>query len=232
MPRIAHLPLCRAALLLCLPLLAACSIGRNIGPPPTPTAAPPASSEAAPPPDVSTPAADAYDMDALVAAHPDTPYDVLFIDRMTIHALSTVDATNQCTDAATLADLADLCTAINTSQQANLSQLQQWRAAWYPDQPTTTGAGMTMASLVLPDPQAARFDERFVEALLPHYAGMLALAEHAAQNAEHPELRELASQMVILQQPRLEQMQALQAAWDDAEAEQGAEDEPTEEPTE
>jgi uncharacterized protein (DUF305 family) len=218
MPRTAYLPFRRAALLLCLPLLlAACTIGRNIGPPPTPTAALPASDEAAPSPDVSTPEADAYDMDALVAAHPDTPYDVLFIDRMTIHALSTVDATNQCTDAATLEELADLCAAINASQQDNLSQMQQWRAAWYPDQSATTGAGMTMASLVLPDAQAAAFDERFVEALLPHYAGMLALAEHAAENAEHAELRDLASQMVVLQQPRLEQMQEWQAEWDTTE---------------
>jgi uncharacterized protein (DUF305 family) len=218
MPRTASLPFRRAALLLlCLPLLAACTIGRNIGPPPTPTAALPAINEPAPPPDVSTPDADAYDMDELTAAHPDTPYDVLFIDRMTIHALSTVDATNQCTDAATLADLADLCAAINTSQQNHLSQMQQWRAAWYPDQPATTGAGMTMASLVLPDPQAAGFDERFVEALLPHYAGIQALAEHAARNAEREELRDLATQMVLMQQPRLEQMQVWQAEWNTTE---------------
>jgi uncharacterized protein (DUF305 family) len=218
MPRTASLPFRRAALLLlCLPLLAACTIGRNIGPPPTPTAALPAISEPAPPPDVSTPEADAYDMDALTAAHPDTPYDVLFIDRMTIHALSTVDATNQCTDAATLEELADLCTAINTSQQGHLSQMQQWRAAWYPDQPATTGAGMTMASLVLPDAQAVGFDERFVEALLPHYAGTQALAEHAARNAERDELRDLATQMVLMQQPRLEQMQVWQAEWNTTE---------------
>jgi uncharacterized protein (DUF305 family) len=214
MPRILHLPLCRAALLAVLPLLlAACGIGRNIGPPPTPTAAPPASGEAAPPPPVSAPAADAYDMDALVAAHPDTPYDALFIDRMTIHALSTVDATNQCADAASRTDLADLCGAINASQQSYLSQMQQWRAAWYPDLPVTSGAGMTMASLVLPDAQATAFDRRVVAALLPHYAGMLALAEHAQQNAEHDELRDLAAQMVTTQQERLAQMQEWQAEW-------------------
>jgi uncharacterized protein (DUF305 family) len=70
---------------------------------------------------------------------------------------------------------------------------------------------------VLPDPQAAGFDERFVEALLPHYAGIQALAEHAARNAEREELRDLATQMVLMQQPRLEQMQVWQAEWNTTE---------------
>jgi uncharacterized protein (DUF305 family) len=200
-----HRVLRSSSVLLCLCWLAACG-QRNIGPPPTPTS--PASENATMPtssvPD--TPPSSSYNMTFLVEEHPDVPYDALFLDRMLIHSLSVIDAASQAADLATQPELRAMAELMQETQESRLTQFQQWRSEWYPDTGNTTGAGMGMQSLVIEEPDDA-YDLRFIEAMLPHYVGMVALAEDAQRNAEHAELRELAGEIVTSGQARIERMQ-------------------------
>jgi uncharacterized protein (DUF305 family) len=145
-------------------------------------------------------------MTFLVEEHPDVPYDALFLDRMLIHSLSVIDAASQAADLATQPELRAMAELMQETQESRLTQFQQWRSEWYPDTGNTTGAGMGMQSLVIEEPDDA-YDLRFIEAMLPHYVGMVALAEDAQRNAEHAELRELAGEIVTSGQARIERMQ-------------------------
>jgi uncharacterized protein (DUF305 family) len=141
----------------------------------------------------------------LTAEHPDVPYDALFLDRMLIHSLSVIDAAAQAEDLATQPELRALAELMQQTQEGWLTQFQQWRSEWYPDMGNTTGAGMGMQSLVIEEP-GDTYDLYFIEAMLPHYVGMVALAEDAQRNAEHAELRALADEIVTSGQARIERM--------------------------
>ncbi len=52
-------------------------------------------------------------------------------------------------------------------------------------------------------------DERFVDAMAPHHQGAVEMADVALENAEHPELRQLAGDIVSGQQAEIEQMRAI-----------------------
>lgn len=210
------------------PMLASCSLmQRNIGPPPT---AAPAIIEAAPTVTASDESVGeatapervaatlpeiAYDMDRLTVEHPEVPYDALFLDRLLVHILSTLDATRQARDAATSPELQSIAAHINTTQQPTIIQLQEWRSDWYGDVPVTVGPGMTMTSLVLDDAED-RFDQRFVELLIIHYDGLITLADDAAEQAERPELQQFASELSTTFQQQLAELEQIHAILDDA----------------
>jgi len=52
-------------------------------------------------------------------------------------------------------------------------------------------------------------DERFVDAMAPHHQGAVEMADVALENAEHPEIRQLAGDIVSGQQAEIEQMRAI-----------------------
>ena len=52
-------------------------------------------------------------------------------------------------------------------------------------------------------------DERFIDAMVPHHQGAVEMAEVALENAEHPELRQLAENIIADQQAEIERLRAI-----------------------
>src|ERR671916_1111733 len=52
-------------------------------------------------------------------------------------------------------------------------------------------------------------DERFIDAMVPHHQGAVEMAEVALQNAEHPELRQLAGDIIADQQAEIARLRAI-----------------------
>jgi uncharacterized protein (DUF305 family) len=69
----------------------------------------------------------------------------------------------------------------------------------------TPGAGAMMPM--------GEFDLMFIDMMTPHHAGAIAMAEVALERAEHPELAELAQQVIDAQQSENDQMAAWREAW-------------------
>jgi len=57
------------------------------------------------------------------------------------------------------------------------------------------------------------FDARFIDAMIPHHEGAVTMAQEALTKAEHPELRELAQQMLVAQEREIADMRAWRQAW-------------------
>ena len=52
-------------------------------------------------------------------------------------------------------------------------------------------------------------DERFIDAMVPHHQGAIDMAEVALENAEHPELLQLAENVISTQQAEIEELRRI-----------------------
>jgi uncharacterized protein (DUF305 family) len=68
--------------------------------------------------------------------------------------------------------------------------------------------GMMAASEMLME-NGEYSDERFIDAMVPHHQGAIHMAEVALENAEHPELMQLAENVISTQQAEIEQLRSI-----------------------
>jgi uncharacterized protein (DUF305 family) len=52
-------------------------------------------------------------------------------------------------------------------------------------------------------------DERFIDAMVPHHQGAIAMAEVALKNAEHEEIKQLSQNIISSQQAEIEELKAI-----------------------
>jgi uncharacterized protein (DUF305 family) len=52
-------------------------------------------------------------------------------------------------------------------------------------------------------------DERFIDAMVPHHQGAIAMAEVALKNAEHEEIKELSQNLISSQQAEIEELKSI-----------------------
>ena len=68
--------------------------------------------------------------------------------------------------------------------------------------------GMMSASEMLME-NGKYSDERFIDAMVPHHQGAVDMAEVALENAEHPELLQLAQNIIADQQAEIDELKAI-----------------------
>ena len=59
----------------------------------------------------------------------------------------------------------------------------------------------------------ADFDKAFIDAMIPHHQSAIDAAEMALDNAEHPEIQELAQAIIDAQQREIDEMTAWREEW-------------------
>ncbi|HMO58158.1 MAG TPA: DUF305 domain-containing protein [Roseiflexaceae bacterium] len=140
----------------------------------------------------------------------DQPFDANFIDGMIIHHEGAITMANQALEAAERPEIRELARAIVSAQQAEIDQLKAWRVAWYPDLAPT--AGMAMGTMAVADGDTP-FDQRFIEAMIPHHQDAIAMARAAQQQSERPEIQALALAIISAQEAEIVQMRQWLAGW-------------------
>jgi len=76
-------------------------------------------------------------------------------------------------------------------------------------QGTDHGSGSATSEMLMEDGEYS--DERFIDAMAPHHQGAVDMAMIALQNAEHPELRQLAEEIIAAQQDEIEELSSIKA---------------------
>jgi uncharacterized protein (DUF305 family) len=71
--------------------------------------------------------------------------------------------------------------------------------------------GMDMDMTALAD--AKPFDKAFIDAMVPHHQGAIAMAEELLENGEQPALREMAGDIISAQTKEIARMRAWRKAW-------------------
>ena len=141
------------------------------------------------------------------------PYDALFIDSMIIHHQGAIEMANQALKEATRPEIKAMAEAVIKAQEAENAQMQQWRQSWYPDLATTTGMGMDLGTMEISSDTSKPFEQRFIEAMIPHHEGAVAMAKDAQQNAEHQEIKALSEAIITAQEAEIAQMQQWLNEW-------------------
>ena len=184
-------------------LLAACGTTQQ-------TAAPTTTGAAAAP---TAGAATGMDHGGMQTGQSNAPYDALFIDSMIMHHQGAIDMANQALKQATKPEIKTLAENIVKDQQTEIKQMQEWRKAWYPDLAPTPGMGMDMGTMQIDADASKPFDQRFIEAMIPHHQGAIEMAKDAQQKAEHTEIKTLAGKIITAQEAEIKQMQQWKQDW-------------------
>ena len=158
----------------------------------------------------------------------DDEFDLRFIDGMILHHQGAIAMAESALKNSQREEVKQLAEAIIAAQQTEIDQMQQWRQEWYPNasaEPTMYDAQMGHTMAMTPEMQAAmmmdgdlgtaddEFDLRFINAMIPHHEGALAMAEQALQNSERPELRQVSEDILSSQQAEIDQMTQWRQEW-------------------
>jgi uncharacterized protein (DUF305 family) len=73
--------------------------------------------------------------------------------------------------------------------------------------------GMSMGDMEISTDTSKPFDQRFIEAMIAHHEGAIAMAKDAQQKAEKPEIKTLAQDIITAQEGEISQMRQWQTEW-------------------
>ncbi len=129
------------------------------------------------------------------------PFDLQFIDQMTMHHQGALMSTEMMIADSDRPELRDLAAAIETSQTAQIEQMQTWRSEWYGDLPSSAG-GMDSAQMEqmmsgeamsgMPDMMGEAGEDMYLQMMIVHHQMGVDMAETAVARSERPEIRQLA----------------------------------------
>lgn len=158
----------------------------------------------------------------------DESLDLRFIDGMTPHHQGALAMAKEVLQKSQRPELRKFANQILADQQAEISQMQKWRKAWYPKagselmgwhaegnhtMPMTT-AQITAMQMDLPLGKADQeFDLRFLDAMIPHHEGAVQMAKALQQKSQRPEMVKLAKNIITSQQSEINKMKQWRKAW-------------------
>jgi uncharacterized protein (DUF305 family) len=147
------------------------------------------------------------------ALDPSIPFDAAFLDDMVEHHEGAVAMANELLANTDRPELVEMANAILAAQQAEIEQMQSWRADWYPDVPAGVKTGMEMGDMAVSADESVPYDKRFLTAMIAHHEGAIGMAGMALEMAEHPELKALAETILSAQRAEVDQMQQWLKEW-------------------
>ena len=139
------------------------------------------------------------------------PFDQAFIDAMVPHHRSAIAMAKAAKSRGlTEPELRRISDDIVGSQQREIDQMLEWREQWFGSRtlgaapPEVLGVPETELGMDHGGAQeileAIDVDTTFAEKMIPHHEGAVAMAEAAADKAQHQEVKELAEGIVAAQQ--------------------------------
>ncbi|MBD2411455.1 DUF305 domain-containing protein [Nostoc calcicola FACHB-3891] len=158
----------------------------------------------------------------------DADFDLRFIDAMIPHHQGALEMANVAQQKSKRPEIKKLADNIIKSQNQEITQMKQWRQAWYPsagNKPmaynSQMGHMMEMSSdqmqgmMMSQDLGAAddKFDLRFINAMIPHHEGAVKMAQDALNKSKRPEIKQLAQEIIKAQDTEIKQMQQWRKTW-------------------
>jgi len=140
------------------------------------------------------------------------PFDALFINTMTALHQNALALAQVGLASAEHEELRTYAQTIIDTQGAQIADMESWRSTWYADLSADTTM-LTNLTAVQIQEDASPFDMRFINALIDQHRVSVAIAQLAQTQAEHEELRTLATQIVTDYNTAITQLEAWRQTW-------------------
>lgn len=144
----------------------------------------------------------------------EAPFDLQFLDSMIHHHAEALKGAQRAESQAQHAELREMAARSAEQQKKDIEKMQGWRKAWYPDAPLALNMDLAgkekarrhMHEKDMPKAEGMEFDLHFIEMMIPHHEGAIAMSRAALEEAEHAELKEFAQKTIESQQKEIEEM--------------------------
>lgn len=158
----------------------------------------------------------------------DADYDMRFIDAMVPHHEGAVIMAKDVLAKSKRPELQKLANDIISAQAKEIKQMQEWRKTWYPKAPAEAMVWHQKMNHMMPMSEEqkkamrmdmdlgvadAKYDLRFLQAMIPHHEAAVVMANDLAQKTKRPELQKLAQEIIKSQQAEIDQMKRWQKDW-------------------
>lgn len=170
------------------------------------------------------PAVDTSGGNASDAAHNDA--DVAFAQGMIPHHEQAIEMAEMALENSDSDEVKDLATRIKTAQGPEIERMKGWLEDWDEPVQAKDGGGMSgmemgggsssgegmMSDKDMKEMSAASgaaFDELFLEGMIAHHKGAVAMAEIELEEGEFPAAKTLAQEIVDAQEAEIAEMEAL-----------------------
>jgi uncharacterized protein (DUF305 family) len=146
------------------------------------------------------------------------PFDQRFLDQMIVHHQGAVMSAQMMIADSARPELSALAQRIITGQQREIEQMRQWRQDWYgvasgSGLPSIINGGMMGGAMMNREQMRqmiganADFDRMFLQMMIPHHQAAIAMAQQALTQAEHPEIKAFAQDIITIQNAEIGEMQ-------------------------
>lgn len=158
----------------------------------------------------------------------DSDYDLRFIDAMIPHHEGAVVMAKAVLQNSQRPELKKLANEIIQAQEKEITEMKQWRKAWYPNVSDTPMAWHKEMNHMMPMTAEQRatmrmdldlgkagqdFDLRFIKAMIPHHEGAVVMAEDAIAKSKRADITKLAKGIIASQQTEIDQMKKWRKDW-------------------
>jgi uncharacterized protein (DUF305 family) len=159
----------------------------------------------------------------------DADYDLRFIDAMIPHHEGAIAMAEEALAKSQRPEIQNLAKDIIAAQEREINELMRnWRSEWYSNAPETAMAWHSEMGHMMPmtaeqqssmmmntdlGPADDEFDLRFINAMIPHHEGAIAMAQDALSKSQRPEIKQLANDIIASQQAEIDQMKEWRSAW-------------------
>ncbi len=180
--------------------------------------------------DSSEPAGDgpATTTNAEQAAQEHNEADTMFAQMMIVHHEGAIEMAQVAQEQAVTPEVQELAAQIEQAQGPEIELMQSWLQQW--GEPAASdddmggmghgdSSGMEMDGMTQEEAMAEleglsgeAFDSRFLELMVEHHRGAVTMAQTALDEGQHPDVQELAEQVVTDQEAEIEHMEQLHRA--------------------
>lgn len=145
----------------------------------------------------------------------DPNYDVKFLDTMIHHHGHAIEMWELVAGRAAHPELLEYAQKAIAEQKREIMLMDRWRNRWWKDVPRPPEHQDAAPEMTghLKGARGEAFDAAFLAMMIPHHQRAAAMARDAVQNAEMPEVRELAQIIVNQQEEEVAIMSGWQKRW-------------------
>jgi uncharacterized protein (DUF305 family) len=139
------------------------------------------------------------------------PYDLQFIDTLAEHHRTGLELTRTAHDRASLSEVKSLASHLERDDADEIARLRAMRAMWFGSRAKAVNPNMPgMTGLTAQDLEelkglvGADFDRLFIDTMIAHHEGSVAMAQDAREKVSRPELKEIAEEVLRETQDHIE----------------------------